>query len=129
MTITAQIAQLISSMEVAFNAGDEAGVAVGWNATIFHETEVTDPATGASLGAVRRPSLQFRITEVHPKFSVGTTVGTVRRPSDATSAIFGALTQAPAERIRVTLDQKVRDYRTRLIEIGQHVELAPPPPE
>jgi hypothetical protein len=127
MTTKAQIAQLISSTEVAFNAGGEAGVVVGSTATIFRDTDVSDPATGEVLGVVRRPSLQFRITEVEPKFSVGVTVGTVRRP-DAQSSIFGSMLTDPPAQIRVTLDNKARDYRTRVVQIGQYVEISPPEP-
>lgn len=127
MTVSAQIAKQISTTDVAFNAGGEAGVVVGATATIFNDTEVSDPATGEPLGVVRRPSLTFRITEVQPKLSVGTTVGTVTKPTQAGDALLRAL-QA-SERIRVTLDEKARDYRTRFIQIGQHVEITPPDTE
>lgn len=125
MSIEAQIAQIISSYDVAFNAGEDAGVVVGGEALLFRETNVADPKTGEPLGVVRRPSLRFRITEVHPKFSVGTTVDTVRRESDA---LFPVIQTRP-ERVRVTAHSQGRDYRTRVVEIGQQVEILPPKDE
>jgi hypothetical protein len=122
MAIDARIAQVISPYEVAFNAGDEAGVHVNDNAWIFRDTEITDPDSGEPLGTVRRPSLRFRIIEVQPKLSVGTTVGTVRKPQPSPLLAL----QEAAERIRITTDRKDADYKTRVVELGAHVEIFPP---
>src|SRR5437868_392178 len=108
MAISARIAAVVSPYEVAFNSGADAGVKEGDQAWIFRNTEITDPESGEILGTVRRPTLQFRIIEVQPKLSVGTTVGTVReRPVGALAAL-----QAPAQRIRVTTSPQGRDFKT-----------------
>jgi len=125
VAIEAQIAQVISAYEVAFNAGSDAGVVPESTAVIFNDTEVNDPATGEPLGVVRRPALSFRIEEVHAKFSVGRTLG-IARKNPATAFNF---VQNPAERIRVTTIPAERDYRTRVIATGQYVEIEPPEPK
>ncbi len=122
MSIDARIAEVISATDVAFNAGLESGVTIGSIATIFRETQVNDPDSGEPLGIVRRPAVRFKINEVHQRFSVGTTTDHVRR---ADSSLFPGLKNQP-ERIRVTTDSSARDYRTRVIEIGQYVEIDPP---
>lgn len=126
MAIEAKIAHVLTNFEVAFNVGAEAGVEEGGTAWIFRDTEVTDPDTGEPLGVVRRPQIQFRITEVQPKLCVGTTVGQVRK-AEATNP-FSILQEAP-QRVRVTTDPASRDYRTRVISLGAHVEIEPPSPD
>jgi hypothetical protein len=121
MAIKAKIANVLTNYDVAFNAGADAGVTEGAIAMTFRETEVTDPDTGELLGVVRRPQFRFRITEVQPKFSIGTTIGSVRKPSQS---IF--LPTEPSERVRVTTEKEKADYRTWFISLGRDVEIVPP---
>ena len=112
MSIEARIAQVISIFDVALNAGSDAGVVVNAVATIFRDVEVNDPESGEPLGVVRRPLLHFKVAEVQPKFCVATTIGAVRRTDD--DNMFANVLQNSPQRLRITANEKARDWRTRL---------------
>ena len=74
MTILGKVASILNEREVVINRGSEDGIANGMTFRITTAGEqITDPDTGACLGTFIRDKIGIKISEVHPKFSVGRT--------------------------------------------------------
>lgn len=70
-TITAKVAQIVSTREVAFNVGFDDGVRKGDSVTLYRKVEITDPDSGEFLGSVRVPRLNLSVSLVEKKFCLG----------------------------------------------------------
>ena len=77
VSIKAKIAQIVSSRELAFNAGSKDGVHKGDTVTLYRNVEITDPDSKELLGSVLVPHLNLVVTLVDEKFCVARVTDTV----------------------------------------------------
>lgn len=77
MIIEGKVAAILNERDLVINRGSDAGVKEGMKFKVIEpQFPITDPDTGASLGAVSREKIRVRIIEAQPRFSVGKTYET-----------------------------------------------------
>lgn len=65
-----KVATVVSDTQLAFNAGELAGIQVDDAITLSRRVEVKDPDTGERLGAVDLPKLRLTVNLVAKKYCV-----------------------------------------------------------
>jgi hypothetical protein len=122
MAVDAKVAKVISSHEVAFNAGSDQGVEIDDIAAIVTVIDITDPDTGEKLGAVRRPLIRFTISTVGDKFSVGRSMDL----ATATDAFSGLFTTTSPTLKTVTGIRSEAGRSTIYVEPGMEARITKP---
>jgi len=88
--IIAKLAQVVTSAQIAINAGSAKGVKRGDRAVIFRVVNIEDPDTKEPLGSVRVPRLVFKVTSVVDNFCLAD-VETVDVDNPLASNVFSAV--------------------------------------
>ena len=117
--VTAKIANVVDSRQLAFNAGSSAGIRIGTTARMYREIQITDPDTQEPLGSVLVPKLSLRVNFVEEKFCIAEVTDLVDTGGNPALSIF-------VERVRVTTNRGLARSDTVFVEIGEeatfHVE-------
>ena len=109
MAVEGKVATILNERELTINRGTESGVREGMIFKVVEFPEILDPDTETPLGVLEHEKLRVKISEVHPKFSVGRTYETYQIPS-----VFTALQSITARPVT-----KVRTLRTRETSFSQ----------
>ena len=76
--IRARVAHVLTTREIAINAGENQGVAKGMIFDVMDTKgeDITDPETGEILGSIERRKIRVKIIQVQEKLSVASTYRT-----------------------------------------------------
>ncbi len=116
--IRGKIAKILTSREVALNIGKNQGVEVGMLFDILFEVDVTDPDTGAELGAVELPKTRVKITRISDKVAVASTYRTRRVNVGGSGTVLSAMFQPPKWETR----RETLRVRESFEPIGDHLD-------
>lgn len=113
----ALVAKLLDAYRVVINAGSDAGVRVGMSFVIYEwGDEVTDPATGKSLGQLEVFKGRGEIVHVQQSMSILKSIGDPFLHSKSMAALIMEATQPIAAEISKTAQN---------VKIGDRVKLLP----
>lgn len=118
----AHVARLFPPYEVVISAGAIDGVQLGALAIAHRPYDIKDPASGETLGTLRRAVLQMRVSDVQERFSVAYVQDWVEREREA-GGVAAVFYGPQSENKRVTEELSNEDWRTVFIPAGAAVEV------
>ena len=118
----ANVAEVTSENEIAFNAGSLAGVQAGDDIVLRRVVQVLDPVTKEFLGSVLYPKVRFKVSWTREKMCLGIVTDRYTPPS----ALIGSL--SVRRLIKVTVDPKREADDCVLVRIGDEADVTRPDP-
>gem|GEM_PF-6857054 len=113
----AQVAEVTSDKEIAFNTGSLAGVQAGDDIMLRRIVRVSDPVTKEFLGSVAYPKLRLRVSWTQERMCLAKVTDRYTPPSSLTGS------PSVSRLMNVTVDPKKEAEDCVLVRIGEEAEV------